>query len=129
MAKLLRHDREQAGPIMTRYHIQSIPAIYVLDRKGIIRARDIHGDALDKCAESLLSEPPSRSGFSLTRGASSHSESQRLNQEGTTLASQDEFLDLVWQDINGSMQEHWIENVILARKTTRTPRLPTWGLP
>ncbi len=46
------------GPIMTRYHIQSIPAIYVLDLNGIIRARDIHGDALDKCAESLLSEPP-----------------------------------------------------------------------
>ncbi len=30
------------------------------------------------------------------------------------MATQEEFLDLVWQDINGSMQEHWIENVIRA---------------
>ena len=44
------------GPIMTRYHIQSIPAVYVLDGKGIIRFRDIHGEALDRCAEALLAE-------------------------------------------------------------------------
>jgi thiol-disulfide isomerase/thioredoxin len=44
------------GPIMTRYHIQSIPAIYVLDGKGIIRARDVHGEALDRCAEALMDE-------------------------------------------------------------------------
>jgi thiol-disulfide isomerase/thioredoxin len=44
------------GPIMARYHIQSIPAIYVLDGKGIIRFKDVHGEALDKCAQALLAE-------------------------------------------------------------------------
>jgi thiol-disulfide isomerase/thioredoxin len=44
------------GPIMKRYHIQAIPEIYVLDGKGIIRFRDVHGEALDKCADTLLNE-------------------------------------------------------------------------
>ena len=33
-------------------------AIYVLDGKGIIRFKDVHGEALDKCAETLLDEKP-----------------------------------------------------------------------
>ena len=41
-------------PIMTLYHIQAIPMTYVLDGKGTIRFSDVHGEALDKCAETLL---------------------------------------------------------------------------
>jgi hypothetical protein len=43
-------------PIMTLYHIQAIPMTYVLDGNGTIRFRDVHGDALDKRAESLLGQ-------------------------------------------------------------------------
>ena len=49
-------DPTKPGPIFTLYHIQSVPVIYVLDHKGIIRAKDVHGAALDKCAETLLGE-------------------------------------------------------------------------
>jgi thiol-disulfide isomerase/thioredoxin len=43
-------------PIMTLYHIQAIPMTYVLDGKGTIRFSDVHGEALDKCAETLLGQ-------------------------------------------------------------------------
>ena len=33
---------------------------------------------------------------------------------GEKMVTQDEFLALIWQDINLAMQEHWIENVIQA---------------
>ena len=49
-------DPAKPGPIAARYHIQSVPQIFVLDRKGIIRASDVHGEALDKVAETLLGE-------------------------------------------------------------------------
>jgi thiol-disulfide isomerase/thioredoxin len=47
---------EKPGPIFTLYHIQSVPVVYVLDKNGIIRAKDVHGEALDRCAETLLNE-------------------------------------------------------------------------
>jgi thiol-disulfide isomerase/thioredoxin len=49
-------DPAKPGPIFAVYHIQAVPAIFVLDRNGIIRATDIHGEALDKCADMLLRE-------------------------------------------------------------------------
>jgi hypothetical protein len=38
------------------------------------------------------------------------------------MATQDEFLDLVWEQINSAMQEHWIENVI--RESEKNPKAP-----
>jgi hypothetical protein len=38
------------------------------------------------------------------------------------MATQDEFLDLVWEQINSAMQEHWIENVI--RESENDPKAP-----
>ncbi len=38
------------------------------------------------------------------------------------MATREEFLDLVWEDINRPMQEHWIENVI--RTLDRDPKGP-----
>ncbi len=35
------------------------------------------------------------------------------------MATQDEFLDLVWEQINSAMQENWIENVI--RESEKNP--------
>jgi hypothetical protein len=44
------------GPIATRYHIISVPAVYVLDRSGVIRAKDVQGDELDRMVDALLVE-------------------------------------------------------------------------
>jgi len=33
-------------------------------------------------------------------------------QEAKNMATEEEFLNLVWEDINGAMKEHWIDNVI-----------------
>jgi hypothetical protein len=41
--------------------VQAIPEIYVLDGKGIIRFSDVHGAALEKCAELLLREAKAES--------------------------------------------------------------------
>jgi hypothetical protein len=32
------------------------------------------------------------------------------------MATREEFLKLLWEDINGSMHEHWIENTVRASK-------------
>jgi hypothetical protein len=42
------------GPIATRWNVHSWPTIYVLDQNGVIRARDLRDDALEKKVEELL---------------------------------------------------------------------------
>jgi thiol-disulfide isomerase/thioredoxin len=49
-------DPREDSPIGTLYHIRSIPAVFVLDGEGIIRARDVRGEALVKAVEMLLKE-------------------------------------------------------------------------
>jgi thiol-disulfide isomerase/thioredoxin len=44
------------GPIAKRYHIHGYPSIFVLDAKGIIRARQARGEALDQVVDDLLKE-------------------------------------------------------------------------
>ncbi len=44
------------GPIATRWNVQGWPTVYVIDHKGIIRARDISGDSLDKLIDTLIGE-------------------------------------------------------------------------
>ena len=44
------------GPISKRWNVESWPTIYVLDAKGRIRFRDVHGDDLDRAIETLLAE-------------------------------------------------------------------------
>jgi thiol-disulfide isomerase/thioredoxin len=53
------HDgAEGQGPIATKYHVSSFPTVFVLDAKGIIRAkRVLPGPGLDKLVDSLLDEP------------------------------------------------------------------------
>jgi thiol-disulfide isomerase/thioredoxin len=55
-------DPREDSPIGTLYHIRSIPAVFVLDGEGIIRARDVRGDALVKAVETLLKEHASATG-------------------------------------------------------------------
>jgi hypothetical protein len=44
------------GPISKRYNIKSMPTIYVLDGKGIIRFKGVRGEALDRAVDGLLKE-------------------------------------------------------------------------
>jgi len=49
------HDGRQ-GPIGEKWRIQAIPAIYVLDAKGVIRYKDVREKKLDEAVEFLLKE-------------------------------------------------------------------------
>ncbi|CAN5293827.1 hypothetical protein BH10PLA2_BH10PLA2_18140 [soil metagenome] len=49
------HDGRQ-GPIGEKWHISAIPAIYVLDAKGVIRFKDVREKALDEAVDVLLKE-------------------------------------------------------------------------
>ena len=53
------HDgAESNGPIATKYRVTGFPTVYVLDAKGIIRARkNVRGEALDRVVDSLLAGP------------------------------------------------------------------------
>jgi hypothetical protein len=44
------------GPIATRWNVHSWPTIYVLDAKGVIRAKNLRDDALAKKVKELLAE-------------------------------------------------------------------------
>ena len=45
-----------AGPISQSWNVRHWPTIYVLDAKGVIRFKELRGDALEKAIETLLSE-------------------------------------------------------------------------
>src|SRR6266849_2761648 len=49
-------DKTTSGPIATTWNIHGWPTIYVLDHKGIIRYRDVRGEAMDKAVDTLLQE-------------------------------------------------------------------------
>jgi hypothetical protein len=44
------------GPIATKWNVHGWPTIYVLDQKGVIRYRDVRGEAMDKAVDTLLKE-------------------------------------------------------------------------
>jgi len=44
------------GPIAGRYHIRFYPSVFVLDAKGVIRARDVRRENLDRAVDKLLEE-------------------------------------------------------------------------
>ena len=43
-----------SGPISTAWNVQGWPTIYVLDENGVIRFRNVRGEAMDKAVDSLL---------------------------------------------------------------------------
>ncbi len=45
-----------SGPIATLYGVKAWPTIYVLDPKGMIRFKDVRGEALDQAVNKLLQE-------------------------------------------------------------------------
>ena len=44
------------GPIAKQYGVRGWPTIYVLDHKGVIRDRNVRGEAMDKAVDKLLKE-------------------------------------------------------------------------
>lgn len=46
--------KEWQDPIALQYKIESIPATYILDKNGVIIAKDLHGDALRSKMEALF---------------------------------------------------------------------------
>ena len=44
------------GPISKRWGVTGWPTIYVMDHKGVIRAKGVRGEAMDKAVDLLLSE-------------------------------------------------------------------------
>lgn len=44
------------GPISTRWAVSAWPTVFVLDHKGVIRYKNVHGEKLDAAVEKLLAE-------------------------------------------------------------------------
>jgi hypothetical protein len=44
------------GPIATKWNVSGWPTIYVLDAKGVIRAKNVRDKAMDKAVDALLKE-------------------------------------------------------------------------
>ena len=51
-------DGGMDGPITTRWGVIAIPEIFVLDKAGIIRFKDVRGEDLDRAVTSLLDGVP-----------------------------------------------------------------------
>lgn len=49
-------DGSTQGPIATAWNVQGWPTIYILDKAGKIRFRDLRDDALEKAVVKLLEE-------------------------------------------------------------------------
>ena len=44
------------GPIATKWAVTGWPTIYVLDAQGVIRFKDVRGEAMDEAVDELLAE-------------------------------------------------------------------------
>jgi AhpC/TSA family len=44
------------GPIATKWNVSGWPTSYVLDAKGVIRAKQVRGKSMDKVVDGLLAE-------------------------------------------------------------------------
>jgi hypothetical protein len=49
-------DESTSGPIATAWNVHGWPTIYVIDAKGVIRHRDLRGEALEKAVDDLVAE-------------------------------------------------------------------------
>src|SRR5262245_9401755 len=44
------------GPISTAWNVSGWPTIYVIDHKGVIRYKNVRGEAMDQAVDKLLGE-------------------------------------------------------------------------
>ena len=45
-----------SGPIARAWNVSGWPTIYVLDAKGVIRYKNVRGEAMDRAVDALLKE-------------------------------------------------------------------------
>ena len=50
------------GPIAEAWNVRGWPTIYVIDAKGVIRAKDVRGTAMDKAIDKLIAEAEADAG-------------------------------------------------------------------
>lgn len=48
-----------SGPIATKWNVTGWPTIYVIDKQGVIRAKNVREKKLDEWVDKLLAEPSS----------------------------------------------------------------------
>ena len=48
------------GPISKKWNVTGWPTIYVLDENGVIRFKNVRGEAMDKAVDSLLDKLASK---------------------------------------------------------------------
>ena len=51
-----RNGGSTTGPISSRWNVRGWPTIYVIDHRGVIRFKDLRGEALDRAIEELVAE-------------------------------------------------------------------------
>ena len=49
-------DQSTDGPISKKWNVRGWPTTYVLDAKGVIRAKDVRDEEMDKAVDKLLKE-------------------------------------------------------------------------
>ncbi len=45
-----------SGPIASKWNVRGWPTTYVLDAKGVIRYKNVRGEAMDKAVDELMAE-------------------------------------------------------------------------
>ncbi len=45
-----------SGPISSEWNVHGWPTIYVLDKQGVIRFKNVRGEAMDEAVDELLAE-------------------------------------------------------------------------
>ena len=52
-------DGGQEGPITTQWRVESFPTVFVLDARGVVRFKNVRGEALEKAVNDLIREAES----------------------------------------------------------------------
>lgn len=49
-------NKQAGGEISTAWGVKSWPTLYLIDHKGVIRHKNLHGEAMEKAIKALLVE-------------------------------------------------------------------------
>ena len=49
-------ESSTSSPLCRAWNVSSFPTIYVLDAKGVVRFKNVRGEAMDKAVDDLLAE-------------------------------------------------------------------------
>ena len=65
------------GPIAKQWNVKSWPTIYVIDQQGVIRYRNVRGQALEKAVAGLLGIGPRKADSPTSKPATKHGDRPR----------------------------------------------------